>query len=121
MREIYLPTFEAAVKEAHVGAIMNSYNLVNGSHSTQNDWMNNQVAKKEWGFDGIIMSDWTSTYDTAGAANAGLDLEMPSGRILNKEKLLPLIKEGKISENTIYDKNRRLLRVAVRVRWYDHD
>ncbi|HXQ36571.1 MAG TPA: glycoside hydrolase family 3 N-terminal domain-containing protein, partial [Anaerolineales bacterium] len=68
MREIYLPTFEAAVKEAHVGAIMNSYNLVNGSHATQSDWMNNQVAKKEWGFDGIIMSDWTSTYDTAAAA-----------------------------------------------------
>jgi len=95
MREIYLPTFEAAVKEAHVGAIMNSYNLVNGSHATQNNWMNNQVAKKEWGFDGIIMSDWTSTYDTAGAANGGLDLEMPSARFLNKEKLLPLIKEGK--------------------------
>src|SRR5258708_11615195 len=95
MREIYLPTFEAAVKEAHVGAIMDSYNLVNGSHATQNDWMNNQVAKKEWGFDGIIMSDWTSTYDTAGAASGGLDLEMPSGRFLNKEKLLPLIKEGK--------------------------
>src|SRR6266700_4014194 len=112
MHEIYLPTFEAAVKEAHVGAIMDSYNLVNGAHATQNDWMNNQVAKKEWGFDGIIMSDWTSTYDTAGAANGGLDLEMPSGRFLNREKLLPLIKEGKVSEGIIDDKVRRILRVA---------
>jgi beta-glucosidase len=121
MREIYLPTFEAAVKEAHVGAIMNSYNLINGSHATQNDWMNNQVAKKEWGFDGIIMSDWTSTYDTAGAANGGLDLEMPSGRFLNKEKLLPLIKEGKVSESTIDDKIRRMLRLAFRFGWYDRE
>jgi beta-glucosidase len=121
MREIYLPVFEAAVKEAHVGAIMNSYNLINGSHATQNDWMNNQVAKKEWGFDGIIMSDWTSTYDTAGAANGGLDLEMPSARFLNKEKLLPLIKEGKVSESTIDDKVRRILRVALRFGWYGRE
>jgi beta-glucosidase len=121
MREIYLPAFEAAVKEAHVGAIMNSYNLVNGSHATQNDWMNNQVAKKEWGFDGIMMSDWTSTYDTAGAANGGLDLEMPSARFLNKEKLLPLIKEGKVLESTIDDKVRRILRVAYRFGWYDRE
>ena len=121
MREIYLPAFEAAVKEAHVGAIMNSYNLVNGSHATQNDWMNNQVAKKEWGFDGIMMSDWTSTYDAAGAANGGLDLEMPSGKFLNREKLLPLIKDGKVSESTIDDKVRRILRVAVRFGWYDHE
>src|SRR5438270_8968525 len=55
MREIYLPAFEAAVKEAHVGAIMDSYNLVNGEHSTQNAFLNSQVAKKDWGFDGIMM------------------------------------------------------------------
>src|SRR5438128_11765850 len=85
MREIYLPTFEAAVKEAHVGSIMDSYNLTNGAHMTQNGYLNTDVAKKEWGFDGIMMSDWTSTYDTAGAANGGLDLEMPSARFLNRE------------------------------------
>src|SRR5882672_10477553 len=69
MREIYLPVFEAAVKEAHVGAIMDSYNLTNGAHMTQNDYLNTDVAKKEWGFNGIIMSDWTSTYDAVAAAN----------------------------------------------------
>ena len=58
MREIYLPAFEAAVKEAHVGAIMDSYNLTNGQHITQNDYLNTDVAKKEWGFTGIMMSDW---------------------------------------------------------------
>src|SRR5579859_6152655 len=77
LREIYLPAFEAAVKEAHVGAIMDSYNLVNGIHMTQNDYFNNQIVKKEWGFDGVIMSDWDATYDGVAAATTGLDLEMP--------------------------------------------
>src|ERR1700679_2942866 len=79
MREIYLPTFEAAVKEAHVGAIMDSYNLTNGVHMTQNGSLNGDLVKKEWGFAGIMMSDWNATYDGVAAANAGLDLEMPSG------------------------------------------
>src|SRR5260221_5350206 len=92
MREIYLPIFEAAVKEARVAAIMDSYNLTNGEHMTQNSRMNNDIVKKEWGFKGVIMSDWDATYDTVGAANGGLDLEMPSRKFLNREKLLPAIK-----------------------------
>src|SRR6201997_1928828 len=60
MREIYLPVFEAAVKEAHVGSIMDSYNLINGVHMTQNGQLNTDLVKKEWGFPGIMMSDWTS-------------------------------------------------------------
>ena len=94
MREIYLPAFEAAVKQGHVRSVMDSYNLTNGSHMTQNGYLNIEVLKKEWGFDGILMSDWTSTYDAVGAANGGLDLEMPSGKFLNREKLLPAIKQG---------------------------
>src|SRR5258706_1084232 len=95
MREIYLPQFEAAVKEGHTGAIMDSYNLINGEHATQNSHLNNDIAKKDWGFDGIMMSDWDATYDAVGAANGGLDLEMPSGKFLNKKNLLPAVKEGK--------------------------
>lgn len=113
MREIYLPAFEAAVKEAHVGAIMDSYNLVNGTHSTQNGWMNNQVAKHDWGFKGIIMSDWVAVYDGVAAANNGLDLEMPFGRYMAPNVLLPAIKAGQVSEATIDDKVRRILRVAL--------
>jgi beta-glucosidase len=79
MREIYLPIFEAAVKEAHVSAVMDSYNSVNGEHMTQNGAINNGILKKDWGFNGILMSDWDATYDAVGAANGGLDLEMPSG------------------------------------------
>ena len=85
MREIYLPAFEAAVKEANVGAVMDSYNLTNGQHLTQNGYFNTDIAKKEWGFKGIMMSDWDATYDAVGAANGGLDLEMPSGKFMNRD------------------------------------
>ena len=121
MREIYLPVFEAAVKEAHVGAIMDSYNLTNGVHMSQNGYLNTDVAKKEWGFTGIIMSDWTSVYDAVGAANGGLDLEMPSGKFMNRATLLPAVQAGKVSEATIDDKVRRILRTAIQFGWLDRD
>jgi beta-glucosidase len=121
MREIYLPAFEAAVKQGHVRSVMDSYNLTNGSHMTQNGYLNNDILKKEWGFDGILMSDWTSTYDAVGAANGGLDLEMPSGKFLNREKLLPAIKQGSVSVATIDDKVRRILRVEIEFGWLDHE
>jgi beta-glucosidase len=80
MREIYMPAFEAAVTKGHVDAVMNSYNLINGVHATQNAFLNLKALKGEWGFNGILMSDWDATYDTVGAANNGLDLEMPGPR-----------------------------------------
>jgi beta-glucosidase len=121
MREIYLPAFEVAVKQGHVGAVMDSYNLTNGSHMTQNGPMNNDILKKEWGFSGILMSDWTSTYDAVAAANGGLDIEMPSGKHLNREALLPAIQQGLISVATIDDKVRRILRVAIEFGWLDRE
>lgn len=121
LREIYLPAFEAAVKEANVGAIMDGYNLTNGAYMSQHAYLNNEVAKKEWGFRGVIMSDWISTYDAIGAANGGLDIEMPSGSQFNREKLLPAIEAGKISVATIDDKVRRQLRVALSFGWFDRD
>lgn len=121
MREIYLPVFEAAVKEAHVGAVMDSYNLVNGSHATQNVHDNIDILKKDWGFDGILMSDWDSTYDGVAAANGGLDLEMPSGTFMSPDTLLAAVKEGKVSVATIDDKIRRILRVEIEFGWLDRD
>jgi beta-glucosidase len=121
MREIYLPAFEAAVKEAHVGAVMDSYNLTNGVHMTQNAALNTELAKKEWGFSGIMMSDWTSTYDGVAAANGGLDLEMPWGKFMNRETLLPAVHAGKVSEATIDDKIRRILRTAIQFGWLDRE
>jgi beta-glucosidase len=121
MREIYLPVFEAAVKEARVGAIMDSYNLTNGQHMTENGYLNTQVAKQEWGFAGILMSDWDSTSDGVAAANGGLDLEMPSGKFMNRMTLLPAVEAGKVSQATIDDKVRRILRTAIRFGWLDRD
>src|SRR5436305_3000707 len=93
LREIYLPTFEAAVKHAHVGAIMDSYNLINGAHATQSGHFNDEVLRKQWGFDGVVMSDWRATYDGVAAANNGLDLEMPTGEFMHRKHLLPAISD----------------------------
>ncbi|MFZ3246542.1 MAG: glycoside hydrolase family 3 protein, partial [Candidatus Acidiferrales bacterium] len=121
LREIYLPTFEAAVREAHVGAVMDAYNLVNGQHMTQNAHLNIIILKKEWGFDGILMSDWGATYDGVAAANAGLDLEMPSARYMTRANLLPAIQEGKVTIATIDDKVRRILGKAIQFGFFDRD
>src|ERR1700730_2898929 len=77
MREIYLPVFEAAVKQVHGGAIMDSYNLTKSVHMTQNGALNTDLVKKKWAFPGIMMSDWDATYVGVAAANGGLALEMP--------------------------------------------
>ncbi|HUL17171.1 MAG TPA: glycoside hydrolase family 3 C-terminal domain-containing protein [Terriglobales bacterium] len=119
LREIYLPAFEASVREAHVGALMDGYNLVNGVYMTENKPLNIDVAEKEWGFDGIIMSDWGATHDGIAAANGGLDLEMPSGVYMNAATLLPAIQKGLVSEATIDDKVRRILRKAIQFGFYD--
>jgi beta-glucosidase len=121
LREIYLPVFEAAVKEAHVGAVMDSYNLVNGTHMTENAPINVGILKKEWGFDGVLVSDWSSTYDGVASANAGLDLEMPSGRFMNRRVLLAAIENNTVSVAAIDDKVRRILRLAVRFGWLDRE
>jgi beta-glucosidase len=121
LREIYLPVFESAVKNGRVGAIMDSYNLINGLHSTQNGYFNTDIARKQWGFQGIMMSDWVSTYDAVGAANGGLDLEMPNGAFMNKEKLLPAIRDGRVKEATIDEKVRHILSTAARFGWLDRE
>lgn len=121
LREIYMPAFEAAVKQANVASVMNSYNLVNGEHATQSRHINLQVLKQEWGFDGVLMSDWDSTYDTLASANAGLDLEMPFGKYMNRETLLPLLRSGQVKQATLDDKVRRILRTAVRLGWLDRE
>jgi beta-glucosidase len=121
LREIYLPVFEAAVKDAHVGAVMDSYNLVNGVHMTQNEILDTEILKKEWGFQGVLMSDWFATYDGVAAAQSGLDLEMPSGAFMNRATLMPAVRDGKVSLAMIDDKVRRILRLAVKSHWLDRD
>jgi beta-glucosidase len=121
LREIYLPAFEASVKEAKAGAVMDAYNLVNSVYMTQNNFLNKVVLKKEWGFDGILMSDWGATHDGIAAANAGLDLEMPSAAFMNKHTLTPAIQSGQVPLAAIDDKVRRILRKAIQFGFYDRE
>jgi beta-glucosidase len=119
LREIYLPAFEAAVREARVGAIMPSYNLTNGTYMTANRRLNVDVVKGEWGFPGVTMSDWGAVHSALDAANGGTDLEMPGPQHFNRDSLLPLIRDGRVTQATIDDKVRRLLRNVVRFGWMD--
>ena len=111
LHEIYLPVFKAAMQKAKAGSVMDSYNPVNGVHATQNGYLNNTVLRDMWGFDGVVMSDWSATYDGVEAANGGLDLEMPRAKCMNRDVLIPAIKDGRVSESTINDKVRRILRM----------
>ena len=119
LREIYLPAFEAAVRVAKVGAVMDAYNKVNGDYCTENGFLNNSVLKSEWGFDGILMSDWGATHSAVGPARGGLDLEMPSGSWMNSTNLVPAIRDGEITEQQIDEKVRRILRMIVRMGFLD--
>ena len=111
--EIYFPAFQKAVTKGNVGAVMDSYNLLNGVHSTENAWLNKEVLRNRWGFNGIIMSDWTSVYSTIAAANNGMDLEMPKGKNLNIEKLRPAIEAGTVDERVIDEKVRHILQTIM--------
>lgn len=113
LHEIYLPAFEKAVKEAKVGAVMNSYNLLNCVHTTEHKWLNIDLLRHSWGFKGILMSDWTSVYSAVGAANGGLDLEMPKGRYMNAENLIPAIQKGVVTEETINLKVQHILQTLI--------
>lgn len=121
LREIYLPAFEAAVKRGNVGAVMDSYNLINGEHATQNSFLNTDVLRKDWGFKGTLMSDWDATYDAVGAANGGLDIEMPTGKFMNSANLTPAIQTGKVTQATIDEKVRHILDTAAMFGWLDRE
>ncbi len=117
LREIYLPAFEAAITEAGAGALMTAYNLVNGQHASQQEHLILDILKGEWDFQGIAMSDWVSVYDTIAAANNGLDLEMPGAVHFLEDKVLQALETGTVHPESIDDKVRRLLRLAVCFGW----
>jgi beta-glucosidase len=113
LREIYLPAFKAAVTGGHAWAVMDASNQINGTYCSANGWLNNKVLKGEWGFAGLVMSDWSTTHDALGAANGGLDLEMPSGETMSPAALGALLESGKVSQATLDDKVRRILRLEI--------
>src|SRR6185312_200459 len=113
LREIYLPPFEAAVREAQPWTIMAAYNLVNGIAASEHPYLLTEILRDEWGFDGAVISDWFySVKSTAASVNAGLDLEMPAPQ-WRGEKLLQAVERGEVKEATIDESARRLLRLLV--------
>jgi len=102
LREIYLPAFEATVK-AGVGAVMCAYNKVNGAYMCENDFLLNHILKQEWGFTGFVTSDFGATHSTVASANAGLDLEMPTG-VFFDTLLESAVTAGLVPQTVINDK-----------------
>ena len=112
LNEIYLPPFEAVVKEGQAWAAMTAYNRVNGTYASEHRGLIS-LLKDEWGFDGLLMSDWWGTYST-DCAEAGLDLEMPGRARFFGRRLREAIERGDVSASVLDDKVRRILRLAMR-------
>lgn len=119
LREIYLAPFCMAMKEAKPWSLMSSYNKLNGTWCNENSGLLRGILKKEWGFDGIVMSDWYGTY-TPNAAIGGLDLEMPGPARWMGHYVLDAVKSGAITEAMVDDSVRRLLRTIARVGAFEH-
>jgi len=115
LNEIYLPAFKAAVQEANVLCVMNAYNKINGHFASENDYLLNKILKTEWGFTGMVMSDWGAVHSSIPTANGAMDLEMPEGKYLNKDSLFLTIQKGEVNEATIDEKVRRTLRTIFRL------
>ena len=115
LREIFLPAFKAAVRRAHVIAVMAAYNKVNGQFCSANHFLLNDIMRKDWHYNGLIMSDWGAVHSTFSTVNNGLDLEMPFGTYLNDSTLLPALKSGKVKMATINEKVRHILTAEYRL------
>lgn len=116
LREIYLKPFEIAVREAQPWAVMTAYNLVNGTHCDNHEWLIQKVLRGQWGWKGLLMSDWGGTNSVADALNAGLDLEMPGPpRIRKLPKVLEAIEKSEVTEATIDDRARAVIEFALKL------
>jgi beta-glucosidase len=112
LQEIYLPPFEAAVREGHVAAVMGAFNKVNGTYACENRYLLTNVLREQLGFQGWVMSDYGANHSTAESANAGLDQEQPSAGQWGPQ-LLEAVRAGDVSEATIEEMVRRILRPMV--------
>jgi beta-glucosidase len=114
MREIYLPPFREAVREAGAYGVMAAYNKVNGRWCSENELLLNKILRDEWGFAGMVISDWYGTHSTVDAVVSGLNVEMPGKRYLG-EALLDSVKAGIVSEEVIDRRVREILRVRMAI------
>ena len=114
MREIYFPAFEMVVKEAKPWTVMCSYNRINGVYASENPWLLTDVLRKEWGFDGYVMSDWGAVSNRVEGVKAGLDLEMPASGGINDRKIVEAVKAGKLDEKLVDLCCERILNIVYR-------
>lgn len=114
LREIYLAGFETVVKEAQPWTMMCSYNKINGILASENSWLLDDVLRKEWNFDGFVMSDWGAVDNRVGALKAGLDLEMPYSNGDGDRKIVSAIKNGELDEATLNMAVERILNIIYR-------
>jgi len=119
LNEIYFPAFKAAVTEADVLCVMSAYNKINSYYASEYDYLLIDKLKKEWGFKGLVMSDWGAVHSSIPTAKSGLDLEMPNGQFLNKSTLQKVIDDSTIPVETINDKVRRILTVIFKLGLFD--
>ncbi len=113
LNEIYFPAFKSAVQKAEVGAVMSSYNLLNGVWTTEDPWLLKEVLRNQWGFNGLVMSDWGSTHNCVPAVKSGLDLEMAGNEIENEDALRKYLASGEISMDDINLKVKHILRTLI--------
>ncbi|MDR7209548.1 glycoside hydrolase family 3 C-terminal domain-containing protein [Flavobacterium piscis] len=120
LREIYLPAFEASIKEAHVYSVMGAYNKFRGEYLCENDYMLNKILRDEWGFKGVVVSDWAAVHSTVKSLKSGLDIEMGTPKPFNEfflaDKLIAAAKNKEISEAEIDIHVKRILRTLFQVK-----
>lgn len=121
LHEVYFPAFEASIKQADVGAVMTAYNLVNGEWAAQSPWLVQGVLRDRWNYDGLVMTDWWSIYDTLKTIKSGIDLEMPHGDLLNEPAIRDLVTAGLVSTTEIDAMVERSLRAFFKFGFYDRD
>ena len=109
-REIYLKVFEQIVKGAAPASLMCAYNRINGTYCSENRWLLTDVLRKEWGFDGVVMTDWGAMHDRVKSLKAGLDLEMPGDTAICRRWILDAVQSGKLSMNTLDQSVRNIQR-----------
>ena len=114
LREVYLLPFEAAVKRGKTWAIMSSYNRLGGVYTAENEWLLTKVLREDWGYDGVVMSDWFGSRSTAPTVNAGLDLEMPGPSRDRGEKLVAAVAAGEVSAAMVRERAGNVLRLMER-------
>lgn len=112
LREIYLAAFETVVKKAHPWTIMCSYNRINGVYSCENDWLLNKVLRDEWGFEGLVMTDWGAMDERVPSLKAGLDLEMPDCHGETDKLIVKAVQSGELEESVLDTAVERILTIV---------